>query len=139
MAKPIILTMGHHWLDLTLTRLFLFQIFYFSRERKWKLHDILAIIVTPTRELAIQIDEVLLLFTKQLSFLRYKFERIGISLHCVQSVVVVTILCTSIDAGKVYSLVGQIRVRLYESLRKMGKNKLAIACNEVLKSLWCRG
>ncbi|CAB4014457.1 ATP-dependent RNA helicase DDX55, partial [Paramuricea clavata] len=39
------------------------------KERKWKIHDVLAIIVTPTRELAIQIDEVLQQFTKHLSFL----------------------------------------------------------------------
>lgn len=46
-------------------------IFFIIRERKWKIHDVLALIVTPTRELAVQIDEVVSNFTKGHSFMRY--------------------------------------------------------------------
>ena len=47
------------------------SIFFIIRERKWKIHDVLALIVTPTRELAVQIDEVVSNFTKGHSFMRY--------------------------------------------------------------------
>lgn len=68
---------------------------YINRERKWKIHDVVALVVTPTRELAIQIDEVLLSFTKTHSFMRYV------------SFMFTVVLCSACIAGLKYLLLIQ--------------------------------